>query len=343
MNETDDSQSKHIADEMDHLFKLFDEELALNDIPVSKRPFEATIALIKSGLINIRFGEEDPVDLSKPWDHVTEPWFRALYKGAKHWYAEHYGKKALTAKGNPPLRGVTLIRDTPFLVKVPMHRTEIVEEGRKAWMYFEEGVGKGEDPVDWLIDPPNLDKMEKSQRDADIQRLTTVCEHLRGINFRLLGAGTDDVSAGFRRALRSYLESAAERIRVADPSDFGPAWSDLQLAIENGVKLAHQTVFGSYKQKHNLRNRLDELRPHGVVFDLSRLDDWPIYDEISDLRYAQAPAGGIATLFAAYQLCLEVVLAALAVIKPPLGSGSGFLLTPAPWLVDSDGTGETMK
>jgi hypothetical protein len=333
MVESDNSQPKSLAKAMDHWLALFDKRFALDEIPLSKRPFKAVIELLRKATIQIRFGEEPPVDLSKPYDHVAQPWFRALYTGTKQWYLDHYGSKAIATNGNRPLRGVTLVRGAPFLVKVPMHRRVVVEEGRTAWMYFEAGVGTGEDPIHWIIDPPNFEKMEKSQHDADIARLAKVCEHLRGINFRLLGAGTDKTSAGFQRAVRSYLESAAERIRVGDLTDLGPAWFDLQMAAETALKLAHQTVFKKYPHSHELKPLFSALEP-AITFDLSRLDDWPSFKEMSDLRYAQGPTGGLATLFEAYQLILEAVLAALSVLKPPVSSGSGLLLSAPSWLTD---------
>lgn len=328
------SQPEVLARHLDHWFDLFEQGFALDDVPLARRPFEAVISLLKSEAVQLRFGDDPPLDLSKPWDHVGEVWFRALYTGAEHWYVDRYGAIAMKARGNPPLIGVTLIRSAPFLLKIPMHRNKVEEVGRTAWMYFESGIGPGEDPVKWIVDPPNLDRLDGERRDSDLARLTRICTSLRSINFQLLGAGADSVSAGFKDAVRSYIESAAIRIHSGDRKVLGPAWWDLQMANETSLKLAHVTAFGKYPHTHILSDLLRALEPRGVVLDQSRLSIWPEFGEMSNLRYVQSPSGGIAAAFEGYELTLEIVSAALSLLKPVFSSGAGFLLACPPWLID---------
>ncbi len=281
----------------------------------------------------MRYGEEAR-DVSQPWDHVAEPWFRAIFLAAQQWYREQFGEAALGGAGNPPLRGVTLIRGTPFRLMVPMHRGKVEEEGRLAWMYFEAGIGEGENPQNWVQNPPDFTRIPEDRRADEFARLKDVCERLRRINYQLLGAGDDDVSRGFRQAIRAYLESAADRMVVGGAEDLAFSWFDLQMSMESALKLAQQTILGNYQRSHHLANMLQELVPHGVIFDPARLDVWPAFHEMSNLRYAQAAAGGIADVFDAYRLTLELVGAVVGVLKPPIPSGAGLLLKPAPWLVD---------
>src|SRR3569833_1542329 len=328
------SQPQQLAGKLDHWFELFDEKFALDDMPLSKRPAEAVFELMRNEAIAMRFGDEPPIDLSNPWEHVTTIWFRVLYMAAEYWYAQHYGKKAMASQGNPPLLGVTLIRRAPFLVKVPMHRSVIVEVGRKAWMYFEDKVVEDEDPIKWIVDPPNLQLMPATEREADVNRLKDVCGKLRRYNFQLLGAPHDGASAGFIQAIRTYLESGARRIHSGAVTDLGPAWFDLQMAMESALKLAQHAGTKRYSHIHDLKQLLRETEPLGVSFYVSRLGDWPEFPEMSNLRYAQAPAGGTAVVFEGYLLALDVVVAALSVLKPALGPGFGLLLQPWPWLLD---------
>lgn len=326
-------QTRTLVEKLDHWFVLFDEGFGLDDVPLHDRPFRAVLELLRAGGLLVRYGDE-PRDVSQPWDHVAEPWFRAIFVAAQQWYREQFGETALEPVGNPPLRGVTLIRRTPFRVLIPMHRGVVEEEGRLAWMYFEAGIGEGEDPLTWVQKGPDLSRMPEDRRAEDLARLSAVCGELRGINHQLLGAGSDGVSRGFRQAIRGYLESAADRIVSGGAEDLAFAWFDLQMAMESALKLARLSVLGHYLRSHDLVAMLRELSPHGVDFDLAELKDWPPFSEMSDLRYAQAAAGGIAAVFDAYQLALALVRAALSVLSPPLPSGAGLLLKPAPWLVD---------
>jgi HEPN domain-containing protein len=333
MSDADNGQPQRLADLTSHWFELFDQSYTCEGVPLSDRPLRAILELLRSGAAELRFGD-DALVMGEPWEHAATPWFRALYTGAERWYVERYGVKAMKSKGNPPLRGVTLVRGTPFLVNVPMHRKKVEQEGRLAWMYFEDRIGDGEDPMSWVQNRPNYAKLEESQRASDVERLHEVCNRLRGINYRLLGAKTDDVSKGFRQAVRSYLESAADRIQVGELNGLAFAWFDLQMAIEAALKLAHHTILGSYAKTHDIKGMLSALEQRGVSFDQTRLADWPQFAEMSDLRYAQSPPGNVATLFDAYQLALDVVLATLSVLRPALGPGAGFLIKRPPWLLD---------
>lgn len=326
-------QTQMLVEKLDHWFALFDEQFGLDDVPLHDRPFRSVLELLRVGGLKVRYGD-DFLDVSQPWDHVAEPWFRGLFVAAEQWYREQFGERALEAGGNPPLRGVTLIRRTPFRVLIPMHRGEVEEEGRLAWMYFEAGIGEGEDPSRWLQNGPDLSRIPDDRRAEDFARLTAVCEGLRGINHQLLGAGTDGVSRGFRQAIRGYLESAADRIVAGGSEDLAFAWFDLQMAMESALKLARQSVLGDYLRSHDLVDMLGELVPHGVTFAPANLRDWPQFPEMSNLRYAQAAAGGTAAVFDAYLLGLGLIRAALGVLTPPVPSGAGILLKPAPWLVD---------
>ncbi|MBX3488719.1 hypothetical protein [Parvibaculum sp.] len=331
---TDTSAAPDLKSSIDHWLVLFDDTFAEIELPLPKRPFETVMLLIESGAFELRVSNAT-VDLSNPWDHVAAPWFRILYAAAKEWYVDRYGAKAMESGGNPPICGVTLIRGAPFVLQVPMHRTQIVEEGRLAWMYFEAGIGEGENPVLWVVAPPNFELMEAAQRHTDIANLTLVSERLRKINFQLLGAGQDDVSAGFRFAIRNYLETAAQRM-ACGTANLGPAWFDLQMAIETALKLALHTVRNDYPRIHNIVDLFTRLSGDGVSFDLSKFDTWPEFSEMSGLRYAQGYSGSLADVFKAYLLALDAVIAALSVLLPVLGSGAGFLLKPAPWLVEKD-------
>ena len=162
---------RRLAKAMAHLLEVLDEGLAVDEVPLPERPFRAARDLLRFGLVEV--SGLPTIDPNKWPDYVGEPWFRVIFTGVEDWYRDHYGAEALAPRGNPPLEGVVLVRGSPFFLHVPMHRRVIEVEGKTAWMYFESGVGDGEDPRHWLLHGPNLDRLSDEQTralDADSMR-----------------------------------------------------------------------------------------------------------------------------------------------------------------------------
>lgn len=268
-------------------------------------------------------------------EFMDAPWFRAFFLGVEEWYRDQYGAAALAARGNPPLQGVILLRGSPFLLQVPMHRRVIETPGKTAWLFFEDDVGKDEDPRKWLPKGPNFDRLSDEQcRDADAQ-LQHLSSSLRKIQHHLLGAAYDDEEQrGFRAGIRKYIEQAAHRILAQAAEEFAFAWMDLQMCAESALKLVILRGTGTYRHIHTLDTLLDSAQLLGVEFDTQRLANWPSFKLISNRRYGTDYMAGLAELYTAYRLILDLAVACVRTIDPPLGSGAGMLLHVSPWLID---------
>jgi hypothetical protein len=124
-------QTQHLAQEMSHWLALFDQDLALEDVPLSQRPFHALMKLFLNDAFEMRVGDRK-VNLENPSEHVNELWFKALYAAVERWYVNAFGPEAVRAKGNPPLEGVVLIRGVPYAMKVPTSRVKVEVAGKQA-------------------------------------------------------------------------------------------------------------------------------------------------------------------------------------------------------------------
>jgi hypothetical protein len=333
MIDTEEGQPRRLAKAMAHLLAVVDEGLAIEEIPLSERPFRASRNLLQFGFIEVngvpQFDRED-------WPkYVAEPWFRAIFTGVEDWYRDHYGAAALIPKSNPPLEGVVVIRGSPFLLHVPMHRNIVEIEGKTAWMYFEAGLAEGEVPRAWLIRGPNFERLSADQAETADADLHQVATSLRATQHHLLGVGRDETQRGLRGSIRSNLESAARRIIAQSAEEFAFAWMDLQMAAESALKLVIVRATGNHPHKHELVGHLlSHPGAAAVAFDQERLATWPRFATISNRRYGKDYMAGLAELIAAYKLILDLVAACVATIEPPLPSGAGLCLRVAPWLVD---------
>jgi hypothetical protein len=177
-----------------------------------------------------------------------------------------------------------------------------------------------------------LTEEQTREADADLHHIAT---SLRAVQHHLLGSGTDETQAGLRASIRSYLQSAARRIRAQSPGEFALAWMDLQMAAEAALKLVIFRTTGGHPHKHDLvADLLSHPGAAAVAFDQKRLDQWPSFKTISNRRYGKDYMSGLAELYAGYKLTLDLVAAGVRTIDPPLNSGAGFLLHVAPYLID---------
>ncbi len=326
-------QSRELADKIDHWLELFNAELSQQELPLSQRPFQALMMLFREGAIEVKAGEErvdQPTIIAKNWE---EPWFRVLFDAVEYWYFDKYGSPAMKAKGTPPLIGAVMIRDMPFIIAAPANRTRVEEEGELAWMYFEEGLGEGEEATSWIVDGPDLSKLNDEARALVAAETRQTVEILRYLEFRRVAFrydGDHEVQKLIQSTL-TYLKQAAERLVSFQTPEIGPALFDLQMANEAALKAVIRKETGSQPMIHPLVELLKQAGKHGVTFDATKLSTWPSFKDISDWRYGQGSPLGITELYFAYRLTLELVQAGMNQIAPSIKPGFGLLLRYQPW------------
>ncbi len=328
-------QTEELAGHFSAWLDEIDPELAELEVSLPQRPLQALIELLQVGAVVPHVGQE-PIALDRLTSYAEEVWFKALYAAVERWYVNTFGAEAIRGKGNAPLDGVILIRGVAYAISVPTNRGEVVIPGKQAWMYFEEGLGEGEDALDWVVDAPDLSRLDSARRNEVEAQALKVASALRLINFRRLGFGRAEPDIrSLVLGARGYIQQAARKIVGAKPEDRGPAWFDLQMAIESALKLVIRNATGDQPKKHEFSILLPQAAAHGLVFDPARFSTWPSFPEISDYRYLQGTPGGVERLFQAYLLALDLVVAVFSLFDPPLQSGAGLLLRYAPWKADA--------
>ncbi|MBL3609577.1 hypothetical protein [Rhodovulum sulfidophilum] len=330
-------QSRELAENMDHWLDFIDRDLSDQEVPLSLRPLQALMMLFREGAIEVNMGDEridDPKNLGKS---VEKLWFRVLFDAVEYWYVERYGAPAMKSGGNASLKGAQMIREVPFAISVPANRNVLEEEGELAWMYFEDGLGEGEDPTAWIVDGPDLSNLENEARETADAEAKRTAEILRAIEFRRVtfpSDGDHEVHKPIQSTL-TYLSQAAHRMVSGQRPEIGPAWFDLQMANEAALKAVIRNDTGKQPHIHPLDDLLRRAQQHGVVFESFRISGWPRLSDISYWRYGQGSPLGVARLYSAYQMSLELVSACMSQIKPGMGSGFGVLIRYTPWRTKS--------
>lgn len=326
-------QSRELATAMDHWLELFDTNLSEQGLALPQRPLKALMMSIREEVIEVKAGEDILSRRDSIGELVEKIWFRVLYDAVEYWYQDRYGAAAMTANGNAPLIGAVMVRGAPFLISGPANRSKLEEEGEKSWMYFEEGLGEGEDAATWIVDGPDLSKLDGNARDKVIAESTYVAETLRYVEFRRVAFQSDgdhEVQKLIQSTL-TYLTQAAERLVSQRTSELGPAWFDLQMANEAALKAVTRKETGKQPKIHFLDELLERASGYGVVFNPDLLSAWPRFQDISDWRYGQGHPRGVVDFYAAYRMTLTLVRACMKQIQPGMASGFGVLVKYKPW------------
>ena len=284
--ETRSAQTTQLIAGMAHWLELFDEEHTYLETPLPQRPLQTLLHILREGAVELRLGEEKE-DLSEPAKHLDEVWFRVLFAAVEAWYEDTYGADAIRGKGIPPMLGFILMRGSPFRLEVPATRRKVHKVGSEAWCYFEDGVHSEESPAAWLVGAPDIRAMDAERRIVAEADLQAVASQLRYIFFRRSGV-KGIVETRFADNARANLESAAGKILTGQLHERGPAWWDLQMAMESALKLVLQAKTGKYPKTHSLLSLLKSATAQGVVFDEVRLTSWPPFHVVSDYRYSQS-------------------------------------------------------
>lgn len=283
-------QAELLARKMSHYLELFDEELQYLEVDLPDRPLRALIKLLLSGGIALRFGDER-VDLSNPSDHAEEQWFKALYAALDYWYAHRYGAERVSPHNRKSeLHGAVSIRGEVYSLLLPANRGKVEVEGELAWMYFEDGLGEGEDPVRWIIDAPKPDSLQEAEKERLRKEAGVVASTLRYIEFRRVAADRtrDPEAQKLVQATLMYLQHAAKRmVEGGGGAERGPAWFDLQMANESALKAAIRQATGVHPHTHSLvgllnksetlvlqqLTKMHDLRPNIVTMAMSLRPD----------------------------------------------------------------------
>jgi len=330
--ETKDKLTEMLAEWME----IIDAHLADRDtFPLSERPFKALLLFLDCAVVSAGFGDKK-VDLTNPIEHMNEEWFSALYGHIVIWYTNKYGKTAMQPSSSDTLASVVIFRGAAFPIEVPKTRSQVEEEGLKAWLCFEDHIVDHECPRDWLTNGPDIEKLEE----VDARKITKAILYnaniLRHANFQFTFTKKDKETDRFARALLTYIQSAARRVAACSKDEFGMAWYDCQMAIESALKLVIQHNSQTYPQIHDVPKLLIEASAHGVTFDQKRINRWPNHKTLSDHRYGQGHLSSLTDLYEGYLLALDLCHASIKTLEPSFGSGSKFLLERPRYLRESD-------
>lgn len=322
-----------MIDEISKHLELIDEGLALDGLPIHKRPFQATWTFVREFIIEVHTEQGGTKKPGKLTEFVSDTWFRYLYAHVEQWYRARYGTR-VDSNSTRHVRGVTLIASTPFELQVPTTISYPGVPGETARLTWPDALLPEEDVTKWILNTPDLSSYNEESRLEAVSIATEIASKLRAISCRLTGAKlSDETAKGLLAGVIIHLETAAELIlREGKEGSFGRAQWELQMACESAYKGLAQQRTGNFTESHDLFTLHDRCLPHSYTVQRELLRKIPRWQEAANLRYGQGDQPTIFGIFSWYKVALTVIAEILQNLEGLQLANIRIEIRKAPWL-----------
>lgn len=264
---------------MDYQLPIFDQMLAENQEPLSKRPLSAAFYFVQHCVIEIK-GETKENFLEKEW-------FRSIYRLIKQWYKERYGD-ALKETSDYVALGIVLVYNTPFQLRIPLSISQEKEGNDKQWFCLPCSVIDGENVLDWIVKKPNIENMSKDEL-KDLQKsIINFAANVRSTHVNLMSASLEKNLHKISSTIQAHIDKAIQDILSLDPGRISTSYWEIHLAIEKAVKLIILQNGRDHQNKHDL-DKLCKIANNikGIKLDCNLFSGLPKDDEAIKQRYGE--------------------------------------------------------
>lgn len=316
---------KDLVDFFEYQLPIFDEILAQAKTPLKQRPFFATMDFIEYCIVDIKNESKENM--------LEKPWFRFFYQQIAEWYSQRYGD-AMKGNSEKHALGVVLIYGTPFEVQIPLSVTDRWESPTERWFCWPNEVLEQENVLDWIVNPPNFERMSMEELSSMKTCVIDVVNSIRTLRINLMTATKED--AALRKladGIPSHIEKSGNDILSMSGATISSSVWELHLAMEKALKLLVRQRGKNPGNTHDLANLLDKANSlEGISLDVALLHDLPSHHDAIRHRYGEAPELAIDRAVMNYRIALTVVTEVTAALSRRFFmKNARFLIKVPPW------------
>jgi HEPN domain-containing protein len=242
--------------------EMVDDWYAEQGISVNQRLLKATI-LIAGNCIS---SESTPESTNV----VDKPWFPVVFELVEYWYKDRYGEDYFNQDNREFRSGIVTIYNNPFEVRIPLTIFKPEEVGKTVWITFPNEVLDEEEPLDWIQNKPNLNRLNDDQLDCLEKDIIEVSSSIRNIHMGLISADfTEPPNTTLAGSIQTHLSHAATNILQSRTEDLSLSFWECHLAVEKVIKLYLRQKNLSPPNTHDLNKlrRLTEQHIQSGVLD----------------------------------------------------------------------------
>ncbi len=292
---------------IDQVLPDIDSILAIDGTPISSRPLLAIDQFLEICVVAISDGGQlDPKSLSFA-EKIESRWYATLLYYITKWYRTAYPN---SKHDRATLTGAAFLLGGYFEIQVPYSIER--NNGDLTDIWFLRSVWPEEDPMEWLVAPPNFSMFDEDGCVVASVRIAYLAELLRKFFLNMNFARSEDaetqgmislVLPSFERGVQKILTSSTH---VGLKSAI--AW-DFHFAIELSLKALINLQGKRFPPTHELRKLTDFLNlDRALVRKILRL---PTARQVIDARYGECVFEPIANAYA-FQLEILEILAPIS-------------------------------
>jgi len=191
-------------------------------------------------------------------------------------------------------------------------RTTPGTPGETVWIAFLDRIEPDETVTDWLVQGPNIDRLEPDDRQKALSDIASIATCLRKLRVNLMGMSPKKgLLRGFNHGIWARLEQAAAFITKNDQEHLQLAWWELQMALEASLKALALAKTGEFRRRHGIIDLFAAITGEtDFAFDVDRFQVWPSWREMNEMRYGRGRSVNRLATVDAYGLVLELAEAA---------------------------------
>lgn len=280
----------------DHL-PFFDELLSSTNVPLSQRPLRAALLFVEHCVIEVE-GDDRKRPLGKRW-------FKAIYEIVAKWYDDRYAAAMGQMENSAP--GLISIFNTLFQITIPLTLIEPAKP-HTVWVTFPKEVLSGEHVLEWLVNPPNLERMSTQELSRLTNNIVDVATATRSIRINVMTA--TDPCKDFQLLIGSiplHIDRSIEDVLKRDDSSTGLAVWEMHLAVEKSLKLLIRQQGTMHRNTHDLLE-LSELAIEllSLNIDIDALRKLPSHQEAIQARYGEGRVRSLQEMLQNYETVLNM-------------------------------------
>lgn len=305
-----------------------DSLLASRGVALPYRPFEAAALFVENQVVDF-CGESKE-------NYLEKFWFGEIFNRTKEWYIKRYGVQVFEKGGNEIASGVVLIYGTPFFVRIPVTLTRPKPNSDLIALHFPIKLLDGEDPVNWIENPPDLSMLPKAVRSTINDNLLDVCTTTRRLCVSLMLAGSESEEArALASGIRLNLDQGIVSMCNTTPEGRLNAIWDFHFAIEKALKAYIIDRKGAVNKTHDIQallKRATEVGLPSITTDIESV--FPCISSVIQARYGMGEPPSVRSAYEMYIAALRLVASCAEAMEhsTKLVSPGGIIyLKPLPW------------
>jgi hypothetical protein len=287
---------------------------------------------VKDFIPTVTVDAKGPRSPGEAGEFTQQPWFKHIYGHVEIWYRGRYGRR-VDSHSISQWRASTLIAATPFVLYVPVTRSQVEVAGESAWLSFPDRVHPDENVLEWIQAAPDWASYSQETRSKGAADAATVAGLIRRITCRLTGTDVSDRTArNLLAGIAIHLQSASDLImREGAEGGFARAQWELQMACESAYKGLLQQKNGSFSETHDLFTLHDVSRISEESVNRAWLRDLPRWNESANLRYGIGDHPTVVGIHHWYLVTMKIIAGVAENLRGVNLSQARLLLRRPPW------------